>query len=149
MKRRLSVRRLVYRNGKVLSVKQYGYKTSSTNEYWCLPGGGLDDGESLVNGLIREMVEEIGIKPDIGNLLYIQQFIHNEVDNLEFIYHIKNADDYLSIDLSKTTHGQEEIDEFDFVDPKNVYILPEFLSDSDIGRDIEAGVAINYNYLDG
>jgi ADP-ribose pyrophosphatase YjhB (NUDIX family) len=112
-------------------VKLKPYKGSlrkTGTEYWCLPGGGLDDGEPLVAGVEREMIEETGIKPVIGNLLYIQQFAHQDKDYLEFFFHITNAEDYLNVDLTKTTHGMEEIEAIDFIDPANTYVLPDFLS---------------------
>jgi ADP-ribose pyrophosphatase YjhB (NUDIX family) len=34
-------------------------------EYWLLPGGGVNSGESLVDALHRELAEELGIKEDI------------------------------------------------------------------------------------
>lgn len=73
------------------------------------------------------MVEETGIKPVVGNLLYVQQFTHGEKDYLEFFFHITNSEDYLHIDLSKTTHAMEEIEEIGFVDPAASHILPAFL----------------------
>jgi len=34
-------------------------------EYWLLPGGGVNSGESLVNALHRELAEEIGIRLEL------------------------------------------------------------------------------------
>jgi hypothetical protein len=73
------------------------------------------------------MVEETGITPVVGNLLYVQQFAHGAKEYLEFFFHVTNSEDYLHIDLAKTTHGMEEIEEIAFIDPTTTHILPEFL----------------------
>jgi hypothetical protein len=47
--------------------------------------------------------------------------------HLEFFFRIKNPEDFLTIDLAKTTHGGVEIEAIDFVDLENTIILPRFL----------------------
>lgn len=130
MIRRISVRGIVLHEGKLLCVRLKAYKEhlKRDNSYWCLPGGGLDDGEALIDGVKREMVEETGVEARVGDLLYVQQFTHGEKDYLEFFFHITNTQDYLNIDLANSTHGETEIEEIEFIDPKTVRVLPEFLA---------------------
>jgi 8-oxo-dGTP diphosphatase len=131
MSRRISVRGIALYDGKLFCVRLKPYKEklrAEGGDYWCLPGGGLEDGEPLLAGIEREMIEETGIKPEIGKLLFIQQFTFNEKEYLEFFFHIINAEEYLHVDLSKTTHGEKELAEADFIDPATVRVLPTFLS---------------------
>lgn len=104
-------------------------------DYWCTPGGGLDLGEPIVTGLERELIEETGIRPTVGNLLLVQQFIDSKGrEQLELFFHIKNAEDYLHIDLAETSHGHHEIEEFAFVDVKKTKILPKILTELDLSK---------------
>jgi ADP-ribose pyrophosphatase YjhB (NUDIX family) len=134
--RRVNVRGIIYKDGKILAQKLLPGIDGAARNYWCTPGGGLEENESLVEGLTREMVEETGIVPKIGNLLFIQQFQdnsgHREREQLEFFFNIENVDDYKVIDLSKTSHGLIEIQTTDFINPKTSYILPKFLQTIDI-----------------
>ena len=146
MDRRITTRGVIYKNGKIFAQKLK--RGEGTTDYWCTPGGGLDPSESLHDGLVREMIEETGIAPEIGKLLYVQQYREeNGREYLEFFYHITNVDDYETIDLANTTHGEIEVAEYGFIDPSQENILPKFLQTADIAKDIEAGQMQEFSYL--
>ena len=139
--RRVNVRGIISKNGKILAQQLKPGIDERERDYWCTPGGGLEEAESLIQGLNREIIEETGIAPKIGKLLFIQQFQDNngqrEKEQLEFFFNIENADDYKTIDLSATSHGDIEIKHVEFIDPKAHNILPAFLQTIDIQDFIE------------
>jgi ADP-ribose pyrophosphatase YjhB (NUDIX family) len=129
MKRRVAVRGIALHKGKLLCTKLRPYNdlVKPDADWWCLPGGTVDEGEVIHKALVREFEEETGILPDIGKLLYVHQLKTEKEEHLEFFFEIKNPTDYLSVDLSQTTHGMEEIEAIEFVDIKSRIILPDFL----------------------
>jgi ADP-ribose pyrophosphatase YjhB (NUDIX family) len=123
MNYRINVRAIITLDNKILLVR-----SKKSPEYWCLPGGGLNTGEELKVGLQRELLEELGVKAEIGDLLYIQQVGKNDNFNFpEFLFHVTNGADFKDIDMTKTTHGNLELVEAKFVDPNEVFVLPEFI----------------------
>ena len=44
-------------------------------DYFLLPGGGQHNGESLVSTVERECMEEAGVKIEVGDVLYIRDYI--------------------------------------------------------------------------
>ena len=151
MKRRIAVRAVIVQDGKLLCAQLKPYHESvSQNDYWSTPGGGIDEGEALVPALQREIMEELGVQAVVGNLLYVQQFEYWGHEHLEFFFHVANAQDFIGIDLSKTTHGALEIERLDFVDPANVHIRPVFLKEEDVAAHIASNAPVRFfNYLSG
>jgi hypothetical protein len=49
---------------------------------WGIPGGKIEEGETLLDGVTRECMEEIGYFPVDSKLIPIQKFINNK-----FVYH--------------------------------------------------------------
>lgn len=147
------MRALAVDGAKVLAVNLTDYGGVKRSHYWCTPGGGVDPGESLEAALEREMLEETGVQPEIGRLLYIQQFIYDgrgePEEQLEFFFHVTNTEEYRTIDLSKTTHGELEIGQIDFVDPAEYNVLPKFLGQENIAEHIASGAAVKiFNYIE-
>lgn len=61
--------------------------------YFRMPGGGVDEGETPEEGVLREVEEEAGIKPDSLTLLrklgvhhYYKPYIHAEVERHDFLF---------------------------------------------------------------
>lgn len=139
MSRRVNVRGIIVKDGKLFAVR-HRWLDGSGKDFWCTPGGGLEDGETLHEGIRREMTEETGIAPVIGRILWIYQFRkpveapYPETECLEFFFHIENADDYELIDLSQTTHGTEELIETGFIDPKSINFKPIQMQEIDLNE---------------
>ena len=66
-------------------------------EYWYLPGGHVDAGESAASALRREFVEETGIKPVIGGLRLVMENMFRDSrkrhHELLLVFHVEHEDD--------------------------------------------------------
>ena len=145
--RRVNVRGIIFKNNKIL-VTKFKQDDGGESKHWGTFGGGLDIGESLQVGLHREMIEETGIQPVVGKLLFIQQFADDEQEYLEFFFNIENVDDYEIIDLDQTSHGLLELTRYEYVDPTQNLVLPAFLQTIDIKAAIESDQPVYiYNEL--
>lgn len=150
MQRRLAVRAVIIKDNKLLLVKLKPYDiTKHTGpDFWCTIGGGLDENESLIPALKREVYEETGIHAEVGRLLFVQQFVFQEKENLEFFFHVTNTEDFENIDLASTSHGTIEIAELAFVDPNTEHVLPRLLSEVNIQEHIsENRQTLFFDYL--
>lgn len=149
-KRRINVRGIIWRDGKLLAVKHRS-SNGGESDYWALPGGGLDPVESLEDGVRRELMEELGIEAKIGRLVLMQQFLSSRADRdeeLEFLYLIDNPDDFINVDFHATTHGADELARVEWIDPGRELILPKFLSELDLADYIEIVKPVqNFTYF--
>jgi 8-oxo-dGTP diphosphatase len=58
MEPRIRVSAILRREDRILLIRQ----EKADREYWLLPGGGVNAGESLVEALRRELTEEVGLE---------------------------------------------------------------------------------------
>lgn len=86
--KRTRVAGLIEINGGYAFIHRKNVKpTPNTNqpygEYYVFPGGGIEDGETIEQGIQREVFEELGIIVDVKEKLYYRQ-IEEEKD--EYLY---------------------------------------------------------------
>ena len=81
---RNSAKAIIIKKGCILAVKN----CDSDGDWYLLPGGGQNPGETLEETLHRECIEEMGIEVSIGRLRYIREYIGK---NHEFSEHDGDA----------------------------------------------------------
>lgn len=117
----IKVRGVILHEGKLLIVQHLGTR------FMAFPGGHLEYGEDVITCLKRELVEELGVLPEIGRLLYINTFIEgkNNTEYVEFFFEVKNGKDYLNIEEIERTHAHELVDIMWISPADNIEILPK------------------------
>jgi len=80
---RVRVSAIIFNNKKLIITKHFvkGY-----GEYYLLPGGGLEKGESPIDALKRECKEEIGINIKVNRLIYYKTGYNDTDTYLELIF---------------------------------------------------------------
>lgn len=77
--------------------------------YYKLPGGGIDEGESIIEGLMRELSEEVGvvsakIVAEIGEVDEYRDAFETKAEHYAFLVQLTDI-------LDKPTRTQKEIDQ--------------------------------------
>jgi ADP-ribose pyrophosphatase YjhB (NUDIX family) len=113
-------RAVILLDGKLLAVR-HAYDDS----FFALPGGRLEWGEEVKECLQREIIEELGVKPEIGRLLYVHTFLKREsFHSIEFFFEVINAEAYRETSALSGTHTYE-LAAIEWVSPTDeVTLLP-------------------------
>ena len=74
---------IVVEDGRILLLNQ----DAGSGRSWSLPGGKLEDGETLAGALVREMKEETGLDVEPGRLLYVCDHLPAQVVHVTFETH--------------------------------------------------------------
>ncbi len=62
---------LIVENNQLLVIKH----KKQQRQYYLLPGGGVDLGETIESALKREMLEELNVRIEVGDLVYLLESI--------------------------------------------------------------------------
>jgi len=127
---KIRARAIIIYNGKLLVVKH-----RKDDSFFALPGGHLEWGEDIKTCLSREILEEFGVNPEIGRLLYIHTFIEKEIkQSVEFFFEVTNSSDFLDTQKLEKSHAFEIFEMRWISQNEDINILPK-----DVVQDFKNG----------
>ena len=95
-------RAVIFHEGKLLVMRMH------VNNFYALPGGKMEFGETIQDCVKREIMEELGIEPQIGRLLFTNNYVEqNGNQSVEFFFEVTNGKDYINEKELKGTHSFE------------------------------------------
>ena len=125
---RVSVRGILIQDDQLLVIHQI----KNDREYYVIPGGGVEDYETLVQALKREMLEEVGIQVDVLNEQPI--YTYHDQDSIQYFYVVSYVSGEYGTgtgpEFKKQVSTNQYLLEFiSFKDIKNICLVPEFLNE--------------------
>lgn len=122
--KRISVRGIIVTDKGLSTI----FRRKNGKEYYVIPGGGVEEGESLEEALHRELEEELNIKVNINKLAYK---IESE-DRIEYFYEC----DYISGSFTLNGEELERMSEDNYYEP--TFIKIDKLDNYNLSKDIIA-----------
>lgn len=84
---RLRVSGICIQDEKVLMIK---HQSIGQGDYlWAPPGGGMNFGENARQTLIREFLEETGLEIEVGQFLFVNEFLDPPLHAIELFFEVK------------------------------------------------------------
>jgi 8-oxo-dGTP diphosphatase len=111
--KRESVRGLVVVDGKLAVL----FRRKNGIEYYSVPGGGIEKGETKKAALSRELIEELNIHVKINN----QVFVYEADDRIEYFFDCDYLDGTFELGgEEKEFNSDENFYKADFIPIKNI-----------------------------
>ncbi len=115
---RVRVSGIYVRNNQLLLIK---HKELGEDYLWSPPGGGIDFNTSIEENLIREFLEETGLIIEVGDFLFINEFISPPLHAIELFFKVKVIEGELKLGKDPELEFDNQIiTEIKFMDIKEL-----------------------------
>lgn len=88
-KLRVRVCGICIKDERLLLVRHKGLSASGT--LWAPPGGGMEYGEDAKTALRREFLEETGLDVEVGEFLFVHEYLDKPLHGIELFFEVKNV----------------------------------------------------------
>jgi 8-oxo-dGTP diphosphatase len=95
---RNSVKAIIFKGDNILLTKNQDIE----GYFYLCPGGGQDHGETFHDTLLRECMEEIGQQVEIGELLFIREYIGKNHEHASLDFNVHQVEYYFSCKIVRT-----------------------------------------------
>jgi 8-oxo-dGTP diphosphatase len=85
---RMRVNGVLIEGGKILMAK---HRMGYGKEFWSTPGGGMIYGQTAQENLQREFLEETGLEIQVGEFMFINEFLSPPLHALEHFFLVKRT----------------------------------------------------------
>ena len=128
MTKRIRASAIIFIDNKLITVYRQKFEGCILKTYYTIPGGGVENGESIIDAVKREILEEIGITVEITD-----KYFYLEKEETDEYFYIAN---YVSGDIGTGTgpeftsrniekYGTYEIRLVQKEDIKEINLLPQ------------------------
>ncbi len=107
--KRVSARGLVITDKGLAVIFRRKINEEGVKEYYVVPGGGIEEGEDVIDGLKRELIEELDIEVEVKDLAFKKE----TEERIEYFYNCK----YLSGDFKLNGEEIERMSENNYYEP--------------------------------
>jgi len=131
MKRRtvgIAVRAVIVSDKRVL-LTRHRHPERRIPEFWCFPGGHVEQGETLSTALQREIWEETGLTITPGGIVYIQDFPERNLLDIFLSARLKNGQLRLGFDPEPGAQHLVAVRWFPLRNLPSLTVLPQELAD--------------------
>jgi len=78
-------------------------------ELWAPPGGGMNFGESAIETLKREFLEETNLEIEVGNLLFVNEYLETPLHCVELFFEVTVINGVLNKGIDPELESNEQI----------------------------------------
>ena len=112
--KRVSARGLVVTDKGLAVIFRRKINEQGTKEYYVVPGGGINEGEDIIEGLKRELEEELDIEIEVNDLAFKVE----TDERIEYFYNCK----YISGDFKLNGEELDRMSESNYYEPTFIKI---------------------------